>query len=257
MDQLLTHRGGIPAYESVDDTTLRELNSAALGANSVRSAFVERVIQEAPQHDPGATYDYSNAGYTLAAAMVESVTGKTWEYWMDEMVFAPLGLASAGMGWPADNRHADRPRGHRCTGNTGATPEPLDGTYRLGPVLGPGGDVHASIADLARYASFQLDGALGRASDPPLAAATWRSLTNDPDGDSPGYAMGWQVLPGDSAHTTLLHDGTAGTFYTRMLIQPAHDRAVVIETNVGPPCGHDVCEQAVGAVLTWVRQMGR
>jgi len=32
---------------------------------------------------------------------------------------------------------------------------------------------------------------------------------------------------------------------------------VVIETNVGPPCGHDVCEQAVGAVLTWVRQMGR
>ena len=107
------------------------------------------------------------------------------------------------------------------------------------------------------YMVFELDGALGRASDPPLAAATWRSLTNDPDGDSPGYAMGWQVLPGDSAHTTLFHDGTAGTFYTRMLIQPAHDRAVVIATNVGPLCGHDVCEQAVDTVLAWVRRMGR
>ena len=254
LDQLLTHRGGIPAYESVDDTTLRELNSAALGANSVRSAFVERVIQEAPQHDPGATYDYSNAGYTLAAAMVESVTGKTWEYWMDEMVFAPLGLASAGMGWPADNRHADRPRGHRCTGDTGATPEPLDGTYRLGPVLGPGGDVHASIADLARYASFQLDGCEGRATRPALKPETWRRLHDDPDGAPNGYAMGWEVMPSDSGRPMLFHDGTAGTFYTRILIEPSRDLAVVIAANAGEPCGKAACEQGLTAVLARVER---
>jgi hypothetical protein len=42
-----------------------------------------------------------------------------------------------------------------------------------------------------------------------------------------------------------------------MLIQPARDWAVVIVTNIGPPCGHDVCEQGVGAVLAWVKRMGR
>ena len=167
---------------------------------------------------------------------------------------APDEVASAGMGWPADNRHADRPRGHRCTGNTGATPEPLDGTYRLGPVLGPGGDVHASIADLARYASFQLDGCEGRATRPALKPETWRRLHDDPDGAPNGYAMGWEVMPSDSGRPMLFHDGTAGTFYTRILIEPSRDLAVVIAANAGEPCGKAACEQGLTAVLARVER---
>jgi hypothetical protein len=69
--------------------------------------------------------------------------------------------------------------------------------------------------------------------------------------------MGWQVLPGDSAQPVLFHDGTAGTFYTRILVEPARDRALVIVTNAGPPCGKGACEQGLDAVLKWVRQQGR
>jgi len=257
LDQLLNHRAGIPPYESVDDDTLESLNHVERGGIADRHAFVRRVIQEAPVHEDGATYDYSNAGYTLAAAMVENMTGKTWEYWMQDLVFSPLGLKSAGFGWPADAHHPDRPRGHRCADGTSAnvTAEPLDTSYHLGPVLSPGGDVHLSIADLARYVAFQLDGAKGRDTKPVLKPEDWRRLQRDPDGAASGYAMGWQVLPGDSAQPMLLHDGSAGTFYTRILIEPSRDRAVVIATNAGPPCGHDACEQGVGAVLAWVNRM--
>jgi CubicO group peptidase (beta-lactamase class C family) len=212
-------------------------------------------VNEAPIHEPGAAFDYSNAGYTLAAAMAENVTGKPWEYWLQELVFTPLSMRTAGFGWPADGSHPDRPRGHRCADSTSDEPEPLDTSYRLGAALGPGGDVHVSIADLARYVAFHLDGAMGRATRPPVAAETWRRLHQDPDGASPGYAMGWQVLPADSTRTMLFHDGTAGTFYTRMLIQPARDRAIVIATNAGPPCGKAACEQGLGAVLGWVTRM--
>jgi hypothetical protein len=55
----------------------------------------------------------------------------------------------------------------------------------------------------------------------------------------------------------LLHDGTAGTFYTRILIEPARDRAIVIATNAGPPCGKTACEQGVSAVLEWLKQRRR
>ena len=255
LDQLLTHRGSIPPYEHVDDDTLVALNAMGRSRVEARVAFVRRVVNEAPVHDPAAGYDYSDAGYTLAAAMVEHVTGKAWEQWLAELVFEPLGMTSAGIGWPADARHRDRPRGHRCDDSTAAEPEPLDTSYRLGAVLGPGGDVHASIADLARYVAFHLDGAMGRTTRPALAPETWRRLHEDPDGSAPGYAMGWQVLPGDSARTMLFHDGTAGTFYARMLIQPARDRAVVIATNAGPPCGMAACEQGLSAVLAWLGRM--
>jgi len=254
LDQLLTHRGGIPAYEQVADSTLVELNAAARTASTIRYEFVRRVVNEAPIHEPGAAYDYSNAGYTLAAAMAENVTGKPWEYWLQELVFAPLGMGSAGFGWPADKDHPGRPRGHRCADSTLARPEPLDAPYRLGAAFGPGGDVHASIADLARYIAFHLSGAEGRPTRPALTAATWRRLHEDPDGKAPGYAMGWYVLASDSARPRLFHDGTSGTFYTRILIEPARDRAVVIATNAGPPCGQAACEQGVDAVLVWVEQ---
>ena len=254
LEQLVTHRGQIPAYEHVGEDTLIALNTLGPDPVQTRVAFARLVLGEAPEHDPNQPYDDSNAGYTLAAAMAERTTGKPWDRLLRELVFEPLAMTRAGTGWPADARR-DAPRGHRCTDSTGIEPEPLKTTYHLGAVLGPGGDVHASIGDLARYAAFQLDGAVGRATKPPLAASTWHRLHDDPDGASPGYAMGWQVLPGDAEHPVLFHDGTAGTFYARILIQPARDRAVVIATNVGPPCGHDVCEQAVGAVLAWVDRM--
>ena len=255
LGQLLTHRGGIPPYDDVSEDTLRQLNAVARAPDVIRYHFVRRVVNEAPAHEPGAAFDYSNAGYTLAAAMAENVTGKPWEDWLEELVFAPLSMRTAGVGWPADRHHPDGARGHRCADSTVAEPEPLDSRYRLGAALGPGGDVHASIADLARYVAFHLDGEMGRATRPPVAAETWRRLHRDPDGASPGYAMGWQVLPGDSARPVLFHDGTAGTFYTRMLIEPGRDRAIVIATNAGPPCGKAACEQGVNAVLAWVKRM--
>src|SRR5262249_12848902 len=252
LDQLLTHRAAIPAYESVEDDTLASLNSVERDPIATRVAFVRRVLQQAPQQAPAERYDYSNAGYTLAAAMAERKTGKAWDRLVTELVFEPLGMRSAGFGWPASPHHPDRPRGHRCADSTGARVEPLDGAYRLGAVLGPGGDAHASIADLAQYVAFHLDGEEGRRTKPPLAEQTGRRLHGDPDGASSGYAMGWQVLPVDSARSMLFHDGSAGTFYTRILIQPSVDRAVVIATNAGPPCGRAACEQGLSAVLAWV-----
>jgi CubicO group peptidase (beta-lactamase class C family) len=253
LEQLLTHRGDIPPYLSVEDDTLLALNAVARNPVSARYAFVRRVVHEPPPHDAAGTYDYSNAGYTLAAAMVENVTGHPWDEWLGEQVFVPLGMNTAATGWPADKHHADRARGHRCSDSTAALPEPLDAQYRLGAVLGPGGDVHASIADLARYVAFHLDGERGRATKPVLARDTWRKLHEAPGSATEGYAMGWQVSPDDSSGTILFHDGTAGTFFARMLIQPAHDRAAVIVSNAGPPCGRTACEQALGAVLEWVK----
>jgi CubicO group peptidase (beta-lactamase class C family) len=253
LDQLLCHRGGIPPYTELADDTLLALNRAASDPVSVRRAFVARVLQEPPVHEPGAVYTYSNAGYTVAAAMAERAAGRSWEELMQRQVFDPLKMKSAGFGWPAVPRGPRTTFGHWCDTTGAVHSVGRDHPYRLGAVLAPGGDVHADIADLARWMQFNLDGPAHRPKGDAITDSTWHRLHSDPDGVTHGYAMGWQVIAVSDSETALLHDGTAGTFYTRMVIFPMRDRAVVIAANAGAPCGERACEDGLGVVMAEVR----
>lgn len=65
------------------------------GVMSVGAAGVRKAAE------PGTRHVYSNAGYAVAAAMAERVTGRSWESLMKKYVFGPLKLRSARFGWPA------------------------------------------------------------------------------------------------------------------------------------------------------------
>ena len=43
-------------------------------------------------HSPGETRTYSNLGYAVLAAIVENVTGKSYETFLRETLFLPAGL---------------------------------------------------------------------------------------------------------------------------------------------------------------------
>ena len=61
---------------------------------------------------PAATageYLYSNLAFVIAGAMAEKVTGKTWEALMQERLFEPLGMSSAGFGPPGAPGGVDQP----------------------------------------------------------------------------------------------------------------------------------------------------
>ena len=62
-----------------------------------------RILKENLADPPGSPigeFSYSNAGYLVAAAMAEKLTGQSWETLMGERLFAPLGMSSAGV-WGA------------------------------------------------------------------------------------------------------------------------------------------------------------
>ena len=58
---------------------------------------------------PGAAFEYANMGYVIAGAMLERKTGRSWEELVSERVFAPLGLATAGIGPQASMGRVDAP----------------------------------------------------------------------------------------------------------------------------------------------------
>ena len=113
---------------------------------------------------PGTTYAYANMNYVIVGAMIERITGRTWDELIVEKIFTPLHLRSAGLGNQASLGRVDAPLGHE--------PE-----RQSRPMLsGPNGDnrrssvrrgSHMSVMDFARWAAWSAgEGAAAGAGDP-------------------------------------------------------------------------------------------
>jgi CubicO group peptidase (beta-lactamase class C family) len=62
-----------------------------------RAAFAAWVLRGKPAGPIGQGL-YSNGGYTIAAAIAERVTGRSWASLVRARVFEPLGIAGASPG---------------------------------------------------------------------------------------------------------------------------------------------------------------
>jgi CubicO group peptidase (beta-lactamase class C family) len=155
LEQLLSHTSGIPAdNESFDKLILESFGQEKRNLDELRYWILERVIKLPLQSRPGAQFAYSNTGYMLAGAMLERLTGQTWEELIVERVFEPLGLKSAGLGPQSTLGRVDARLGHEP--RDGKAPKPL--LAGLGgddpEVMGPAGTAHMSVLDFTRWAAW-------------------------------------------------------------------------------------------------------
>jgi len=224
--ELLAHRGRIAPYTFLDDQQMERLNTLTGTPTEQRAAFVAEVLREEPL-DPG--MQYSNAGFAVAALMAERRAGESWEKLLGDKVFRPLGLSSAGIGWPATAQRPDQPRGHYQESG-GFRPQGLD-EYPFGAFLSPAGNVHCSAGDLARYGIVHLAGLGGR--DGYLKSATIRRLHTPPDDGEKPYAGGWVIDETADGAEMHWHNGSAGTFYALVAIFPEDDTVFALTANAG------------------------
>ncbi len=224
---LVRHRAGVRQYLTMDDSLEAELMARAEGEVAQRAFFVARVLGEEPLGTPGEHYAYSNAGYTIAGHVAEVATETPWAELLRKRLFAPLGMATADIGWPATAARRGQPRGH--DGSPGSRRALGFGEYQVGPFFAPAGDVCCSARDLARYASAHL--AALRGEEGPLAADVVRTL-HAPGFDGSTYAAGW-ILAQQEGERVHWHAGSGGTFYAHVELHPDANRAVVVMTNVG------------------------
>jgi CubicO group peptidase (beta-lactamase class C family) len=234
LQQLLAHRAGLPEDRAGwqgrwSDSLANPEWILHTSPRDQRRYLLKHILAEPPAARPGTRFLYSNAGYAIAGAMIEKVTGRTWEELMMEMIFQPLGMSSAGFGAPARNNPTGEPLGHvRENGETIAVkPGPGDDNPAA---IAPAGGVHCSIGDFARYAIEQLRGAHGRSSL--LSSPTYTKLhTPNPAED---YAFGWAVLQRDWAGGIALgHTGSNTMFFAAIWLAPSRDAALVVATNLG------------------------
>ena len=187
LDQLLRHAAGVAPYEDDGAPEYRALPDLPENPIEQRRAFARIALQRAPLFAPGTARRYSNGGYVIAAAMAERVTARSWESLVQDRVFRPLGMQSAGFGWPADADRAE-PWGHVPA--EGGDLQPLDpADVRLPAWHRPAGDISLSAQDYGRFLREHLRGLRG--VDGLLQAGTVKYL-HTPAGESPN-ALGWGV----------------------------------------------------------------
>ena len=173
-------------------------------------------------------FRYTNGNYIVLGAMLEKLTGESWETLMQTHLFQPLGLSSAGFGAPMGS---DQPWGHLHAVSRepiGLVPGPFaDNT----PLIGPAGTVHMSLPDFARYARAQLD--LARGESPLWSGESFPILFQHPNDGDNSYASGW-VIEEKSTFTgkpLVHHNGSNGFWLAKIGLETERDMAFICATN--------------------------
>ena len=89
IQQLMTHTSGIHEY-----LRLREFQQRALPL-PVATA-IETLKAKPLDFKPGEKFSYSNSGYYIAGYIIERVSGRTYESFLQENIFKPLGMSDTG-----------------------------------------------------------------------------------------------------------------------------------------------------------------
>ena len=231
---LLVHEGGVPYtiadWEDFDpDLNIVERRKKAMLATlSVRES-------SSPQRG---ALSFSHAGYMIAGAMAEKLTGQSWEALMLEWLFEPLGMSSAGFGPPGTPREVDEPWGHTVGENGTWEPSQDD----VSDVLHPSGGVHVSIEDWAKFVQLWMIGKQPAILDRAKLHELTR-LAVDQDGNliSPegraAHSAGWWVYESLFGYgETMYQLGTNQRWFTLSFVMRDINRAYLVVTNsVLPP----------------------
>ncbi len=226
---ILSHRAGIQPFTS--GIELRGIPDSIInfdGSNE-RQLFSVWLLTQSPAFDEDQKYIYSNAGYSIAATMLEKVSGKTWEALVEEEFFSVFAI-SGNLGHP-NLSDVNQPHGHIIPAQWGIgdsydlTPLPDSLNYNL-RFIQPAGDISLSINDYTVFLMEILKALKNNGSK--LEQETYDYMFFEYD----DYSMGWVNFKNNIIQY-LSHDGSDGTFYCRVLISREKKYGVVVMSNAG------------------------
>ncbi|MBN1224912.1 MAG: beta-lactamase family protein, partial [Candidatus Aminicenantes bacterium] len=88
---LLVHNSGIPSYTSLPNF----MDEISLNPYGVEE-FVKKFCSGDLEFEPGSKFAYNNSGYFLLGAIIEEITGKTYEQVLKERILEPVGMHNSG-----------------------------------------------------------------------------------------------------------------------------------------------------------------
>ena len=214
---LLTHTSGIPSY-----TGLPKFR-ADVSRNPYKvDEFVKKYASGDLEFEPGSKFAYNNSGYFLLGAIIEKVTGKSYEQVLKENILDPVGMKNTGY----DHHNTVLPK--RAAGY-----DKRPDTYTNAPYLDmslpyAAGSMYSTVEDLLLW-----DQALYTEK---VLSAKSKELMYKPFLEK--YAYGWDVRDAsfkrnDQPVLGIAHGGGINGFSTFILRFPKEKYLIVLLDNTG------------------------
>ncbi len=229
---LLTHTSGIPSYTSRPDFEREARNQYKV------DEFVKAYASGDLEFEPGTKFTYSNSGFFLLGAVIERVTGKSYEEVLKENILDPVGMKNTGY-----DRH-DRILTKRAAGYSKTLGGYTNAPYLDMSVPYAAGSMYSTIDDL-----YLWDQALH--SDKVISPRS-KALMFTPFLDN--FAYGWMVTEapfrlGKEPVKVITHGGTINGFGSMIVRFPAQKNLIVMIDNTSQDQHVDLLSVTVGNIL--------
>ncbi len=203
---LLTNTSGLP----------HDWEAANTGSGSPTNlvAVIDRFKNTPLAFKPGDKYQYSNCGFTLLAAIIEKVSGQSFENYLHDHIFAPIGMNDSGMLHNA-TIITNRAQGYHVA-DAGLFNAPC---YEPGTYIGAG-ELYSTILDMYRWdRSLYTD---------QLLTKNFRMQLWKPNLEN--YGMGW-VISQFHDHACVWHNGGSHDCHNMFMRFPDDDVCIIILGN--------------------------
>jgi len=214
VEHLLTHTSGIPDYTREQEFYQHACDEVTLEA--VVDSFEDRELL----FEPGERWSYSNSGYVLLGAIVEAVSGTTYEEFLRQRIFEVAGMTSTQIG------DASRIIEGRATGYQAGDDGWVNARLPSMSQYSSAGAIWSTVDDLARWNAALVE---GRIIDREMLERAWSRYELD-DGSFTSYGYGWGV--GEwQADRVIEHNGGMAGFRSDGVWIPDHGLYVALLTN--------------------------
>jgi CubicO group peptidase (beta-lactamase class C family) len=214
---LLTHTSGVADFTRFPDYP--KIEPFASTPAKLVALFRDKPLD----FEPGEKWSYDNSGYVLLTYLIEKITGDSYEKFVRENIFTPLGMTDTGY----DSNSAIIP--HRASGYSPGRGGVENAGFIHMTIPQGAGALYSTTGDLLKWEQGLFGGKVLKASS--LEKMTTPFKNN--------YAFGLMIETA-GGHKKISHGGGIEGFNTELTYYPDDKLTVVALANLNGPAAGDI-----------------
>ncbi len=223
---LLNHTSGIPDYTRFPD--YRSIVMLPWPPEKMMALLRDKPLE----FEPGERFAYSNSGYFLLSSIIEKAAGRSYEQFLEQFIFQPLGMKDSGC-WHFATILPHRAAGYSRDGDAWVNAAYTDTTFPQGD-----GALYSTVEDFFRWYQCLREHKL-------VSLDSWKAMTTPV---KENYGFGIAVVE-RFGQQMLAHDGRCNGFTSSMRWFPAADIFVAAFANTDSAHSGEVADNLAALLL--------